>query len=122
MQRADAECKVMELEEIVRQTESRRLVLSDREDAFEKTKASEEKKIQEKLKQTNLDLLDAIVAKEKAEELAAEQQDINEVLQKTKAELRKAEEEKHRYREYAFENAHVSIISEILYKVLTVGI
>lgn len=122
MQRVDAECKVMELEEIVRQTESRRLVLSDREDAFEKTKASEEKKIQEKLKQTNLALWDARVAKENAKELVAEQQDINEVLQKTKAELRKAEEEKHRYREYAFENAHVSIISEILYKVLTVGI
>lgn len=83
MQRVDAERKVMEAEKIVRQTESRRLVLSDREDAFEKTKASEEKKIQEKVKQTNLDLLDAIVAKEKAEELAAEQQDINEVLQKT---------------------------------------
>ena len=107
VQRVDAERKVMEAEEIVRQTESRRLVLSDREDAFEKTKASEEKKIQEKLKQTNLDLLDARVAKEKAKELAAEQQDINEVLQKTKAELRKAEEEKHRYREYAFENAHL---------------
>ena len=107
VQRVDAERKVMEAEEIVRQTESRRLVLSDCEDAFEKTKASEEKKIQEKVKQTNLDLLDAIVAKEKAEELAAEQQDINEVLQKTKAELRKAEEEKHRYREYAFENAHL---------------
>ena len=59
------------------------------------------------MKQTNLDLLEAIVAKEKAEELAAEQQDINEVLQKTKAELRKAEEERHRYREYAFENAHL---------------
>ncbi|MDY3790840.1 MAG: plasmid recombination protein [Oscillospiraceae bacterium] len=107
VQRVDAERKVMEAEEAVRQTESRRLVLSEREDAFEKTKASEEKKIQEKVKQTNLDLLDARVAKEKAKELAAEQQDINEVLQKTKAELRKAEEEKHRYREYAFENAHL---------------
>lgn len=105
VQRVDAERKVMEAEEIVRQTESRRLVLSDREDFFEKTKAYEEKKIQEKVKQTNLDLLDARVAKEKAKELAAEQQDINEVLQKTKAELRKAEEDKHRYREYAFENA-----------------
>ncbi len=107
VQRIDAERKVMEAEEIVRQTESRRLVLSEHEDAFEKTKASEEKKIQEKVKQTNLDLLDARVAKEKAKELAAEQQDINEVLQKTKAELRKAEEDKHRYREYAFENAHL---------------
>lgn len=105
VQRVDAERKVMEAEETARQTESRRLVLSDREDFFEKTKASEEKKIQEKVKQTNLDLLDARVAKEKAKELAAEQQDINEVLQKTKAELRKAEEDKHRYREYAFENA-----------------
>lgn len=107
VQRVDAERKVMEAEETARQTESRRLVLSEREDAFEKTKASEEKKIQEKVKQTNLDLLDARVAKEKAKELASEQQDINEVLQKTKAELRKAEEEKHRYREYAFENAHL---------------
>lgn len=107
VQRVDAERKVMEAEEIVRQTESRRLVLSDREDFFEKTKAFEEKMIQEKVKQTNLDLLDAKVAKEKAMELAAEQQDINEVLQKTKAELHKVEEEKHRYREYAFENAHL---------------
>lgn len=107
VQRVDAERKVMEAEEIVRQTESRRLVLSNREDSFEKTKASEEKKIQEKVKQTNLDLLDARVAKEKAKELVAEQQNINEVLQKTKAELRKVEEEKHRYREYAFENAHL---------------
>ena len=47
VQRVDAERKVMEAEETARQTESRRLVLSDREDAFEKTKASEEKKIQE---------------------------------------------------------------------------
>lgn len=107
VQRVDAERKVIEAEETARQTESRRLVLSDREDSFEKTKASEEKKIQEKVKQTNLDLLDARVAKEKAKELAAEQQDINEVLQKTKAELRKAEEDKHRYRKYAFENAHL---------------
>lgn len=107
VQRVDAERKVIEAEETARRTESRRLVLSDREDSFEKTKASEEKKIQEKVKQTNLDLLDARVAKGKAKELAAEQQDINEVLQKTKVELRKAEEDKHRYREYAFENAHL---------------
>lgn len=44
VQRVDAEIKVREAEVISRQTESRRLVLSDREDAFEKTKVSEEKR------------------------------------------------------------------------------
>lgn len=90
VQKADAEIKVCEAEEITRQTESRRLVLYEREETFEKKKASDEEQIEERLKRTNEALWNASLAEHNAQALVKEQQEINDVLQDTKVKLRKA--------------------------------
>ena len=90
VQKADAEIKVREAEEITRQTESRRLVLYEREETFEKKKTSDEKQIEERQKRTNEALWNASLAEHNAQVLVKEQQEINDVLQDTKEKLRKA--------------------------------
>lgn len=90
VQKADAEIKVREAEEITRQTKSRRLVLYEREETFEKKKASDEEQIEERLKRTNESLWNASLAEHNAQALVKEQQEINDVLQDTKEKLRKA--------------------------------
>ena len=104
VQRVDAERKVMEVEEIVRQTESRRLVLSEREDAFEKKKDTEEEEIWEKKQQTDVALWNAQRSERRAEELVREQQEINDVLSDTKAQLRRVTAENDRNKAYRCEN------------------
>lgn len=104
VQRVDAERKVMEVEEIVRQTESRRLVLSEREDAFEKKKDTEEEEIWEKKQQTDIALWNAQRSERRAEELVREQQEINDVLSDTKAQLRRVTAENDRNKAYRCEN------------------
>lgn len=104
VQRVDAERKVMEAEEIVRQTESRRLVLSEREDAFEKKKDTEEEEIWEKKQQTDIALWNAQRSERRAEELVREQQEINDVLSDTKAQLRRVTAENDRNKAYRCEN------------------
>lgn len=104
VQRVDAERKVMEVEEIVRQTESRRLVLSEREDAFEKKKDTEEEEIWEKKQQTDIALWNAQRSERRAEELVREQQEINDVLSDTKAQLRRVTDENDRNKAYRCEN------------------
>ena len=90
VQKADAEIKVREAEKITRQTESRRLVLYEREETFEKKKTSDEKQIEERQKRANEALWSASLAEHNAQALVKEQQEINDVLQDTKEKLRKA--------------------------------
>lgn len=96
--------QVREAEEITRQTESKRLVLSEREDAFEKNKDTEEAEIWEKKQQTDVALWNAQRSERRAEELVREQQEINDVLNDTKAQLRKVTAENDRYWKYEYEN------------------
>ncbi|MGN1089376.1 MAG: plasmid recombination protein, partial [Huintestinicola sp.] len=104
VQRVDAEIKVREAEECTRQTESRRLVLSEREDAFEKKKDTEEGEIWEKKQQTDVALWNAQRSERRAEELVREQQEINDVLSDTKAQLRRVTAENDRNKAYRYEN------------------
>lgn len=111
VQRADAEQKVIEAEESVRQIESRRIVLSDREDdltereaAFEKKKAADENAIREKNREASLALVQAHMDFERAENLVKEQLNINEVLRDTKSQLEKARAESERFQKYKWEN------------------
>lgn len=79
-------------------------MLSEREDAFEKNKDTEETEIWEKKQQTDVALWNAKRSERRAEELGREQQEINYILNDTKAQLRKVTAENDRYRKYEFDN------------------
>lgn len=104
VQRMESEIKVREAEKAVMQTESRRLVLSEREDTFEKKKEAEETEIWEKKQRADIALWNARRSEKCAGELVKEQQEINEVLQDTKAELHKIMAENDRNKAYKYEN------------------
>lgn len=114
VQRADAERKVIEAEESVRQTESRRSVLSDREDdlaeresAFEKKKAAEENEISKNVNRTSWARMQADIELERARKLVEEQLDINNVLRDTKSQLEKAKSEIDSLLGFKIENMHL---------------